>query len=66
MPRTGDVYSKDWIHGVDSSFDRSETGLSQRMTNVADAMSVAQRTNSNETSAGLVHTNEVYIHIRWP
>ena len=36
------------------------------MTNVADAMTVALRTNSNSTSEGLVHSDEAYIHIRWP
>jgi hypothetical protein len=66
MPRTGEVYSNDQIQGIDSSLDQSETGLSRLMANVADAMTVALRTNSNATSGGLVHTNEAYIHIRWP
>ena len=66
MPRTGEVYSNDQIQGIDSSLDQSETGLSRLMANVADAMTVALRTNSNETFGGLVHTNEAYIHIRWP
>lgn len=66
MPRTGEVYSNDQIQGIDSSLNQSETGLTRLMANVADAMTVALRTNSNETSAGLVHTNEAYIHIRWP
>jgi hypothetical protein len=66
MPRTGEVYSNDQIQGIDSSLDQSETGLSRLMANVAEAMTVALRTNSNETFGGLVHTNEAYIHIRWP
>jgi hypothetical protein len=66
MPRTGEVYSNDQIQGIDSSLNQSETGLSQLMANVADAMTVALRTNSDQTSAGVVHSNEAYIHIRWP
>ena len=65
-PRTGEIHSNDQIQGIDNSLGEGENGLSQVMTNVADAMTVALRTNSNETTAGLVHTNEAYIHIRWP
>lgn len=65
-PRTGAVYSNDQIQGVDTSVDGGDPGLSQLMSNVAKAMTVALRSSSKETASGVIHRNETYIHIRWP
>lgn len=65
-PRTGATYTNDKIQGIDTSVDNGDPGLSQLMSNVAKAMTVALRVSSKEMTSGLVHRNEAYVHIQWP
>lgn len=64
-PNSVQVFSSDQIQGIDTAFNHGESGLQDVLNNVAQAMTAALRTSSEETAPGVMLVSEPYIHIQW-
>jgi hypothetical protein len=64
-PDSGQFFTSDQIQGIDQAFASDESGLTELLVNVANAMTATLRSGSTESVLGVMLTSETYIHIEW-